>query len=311
MIRARRRLIVGTRGSTLALRQSEAVVFALRRSWPDLEVTIETIQTTADRFPDHGFERLPGIGFFVKELEVALLEGRIDVAVHSMKDLPAAEGDGLRIAATPEREDPRDALVSRDGRGLLVLPRGARVGTSSPRRTAFLRAARADLTVVPIRGNVETRLRKLDVGDFDAVCLAWAGLRRIGLETRVTEVLPVDVMLPAPGQGALGVQVRDGDAAADLAGVLDHAATRAAVDAERAILHRLQGGCRLPVGAYAVLEGTTLVLNGAVVAPDGSASLRGRKVGPSTEAAQMGRELADELLARGAGTMLPVEGAPR
>ena len=310
-MRARRRLIVGTRGSTLALRQTEAVVSALRRSWPDLDVTIDTIRTTADRFPDQGFERLPGIGFFVKELEVALLEGRIDVAVHSMKDLPAASGSGLHIAAIPEREDPRDALVSRDGRGLLVLPRGARVGTSSPRRAAFLRAARADLTVVPIRGNVETRLRKLDAGDFDAVCLAWAGLRRIGLEVRVTEVLPVEVMLPAPGQGALGVQVRDGDAAAELAGVLDHAATRAAVHAERVMLHRLQGGCQLPVGAHAVLEGATLTLNGAVVAPDGSASLRGRRVGPSTEAAQMGRELADELLARGAGTMLPVEGAPR
>lgn len=305
------RLVVGTRGSTLALRQTEAVVSALRRSWPDLEVTIDTIRTTADRFPDQGFERLPGIGFFVKELEVALRERRIDVAVHSMKDLPAAEGGGLHISAIPEREDPRDVLVSRDGRGLRALPHGARVGTSSPRRAAFLRAARADLTVLPIRGNVETRLRKLDAGEIDAVCLAWAGLRRIGLEARVTEVLPVDVMLPAPGQGALGVQVRDGDPAAEFAGVLDHRQTRAAVEAERAMLHRLQGGCRLPVGAHAVVEGRRLALSGAVVAPDGSAALRGSRLGTFDEAAQLGRELADELLTRGAGALLPVEGAPR
>jgi hydroxymethylbilane synthase len=307
----RRRVIVGTRGSALALRQTEHVVSALRRSWPDIDVTIETIRTTADRLPDQEFERLPGIGFFVKELEVALLEGRIDLAVHSMKDLPADVVDGLRIAAVPEREDPRDVLVSRDGSGLHGLARGARVGTSSPRRAAFLRAARSDLTVLPIRGNVETRLRKLDTGEIEAVCLASAGLRRIGLAERVSEILPIDVMLPAAGQGALGVQARDGDEAAALAATLDHPASRAAVDAERAMLHRLQGGCRLPVGAHASVDGSTLTLRGAAAAPDGSAVLAGSRSGPAEVGAQLGADLAAELLARGAGAILPMEGAAR
>jgi len=310
-MRPRRRVIVGTRGSTLALRQTESVVVALRRFHPDLDVTIETIRTTADRFPDREFERLPGIGFFVKELEVALLERRIDLAVHSMKDLPADSADGLHIAAVPEREDPRDVLVSRDASGLRALAHGARVGTSSPRRAAFLRAARPDLTVVPVRGNVETRLRKLDTGEMDAVCLAFAGLRRIGLAGRVSEMLAIDVMLPAPGQGALGVQARDDDDNAALAAALDHPASRAAVDAERAMLHRLQGGCRLPVGANAVLDISTLTVRGAVVAPDGSALLAGSRSGPPELAAQLGGELAGELLDRGAGAMLPMEGSAR
>jgi hydroxymethylbilane synthase len=306
----RRRLIVGTRGSRLAVRQTEAVIVALRRVRPELEVTIETIRTTADKLPDEGFDRLPGIGFFVKELETALLEQRIDVAVHSMKDLPADDVAGLLIAAMPEREDPYDVLVVREGRGLESLRRGARVGTGSPRRAAFLRAARRDLEVVPVRGNVETRLRKLDAGDLDALCLAWAGLRRIDLESRVSEILRTDVMLPAAGQGALGVQVRDGEEVAELVAILDHAPTRAAVEAERAVLHRLQGGCRLPVGALAVLDGATLRVDAAVVAPDGSGAVRGTRTGHSSQAADLGRELADELLRRGAGAML-LEGAPR
>jgi len=311
MMPALHRVVVGTRGSTLALRQTEAIVSALRRVWPDLEVAIETIHVTSDRFPDEDFGRLPGIGFFVKELEVALLEGRIDVAVHSMKDLPAAGSGRLHVAAIPEREDPRDVIISRDGRGLFDLRPGARVGTSSPRRAAFLRAARADLHLVPIRGNVETRVGKMDAGEIDAVCLAWAGLRRIGLEARVSGVLPVDVMLPAAGQGALGVQVREGAAVAEIVRALDHPATRAAVTAERAMLHRLEGGCRLPAGAHAALEGRRLSLTGAVVAADGSTSVRGSRAGTVEQAAQMGRELADELLGRGASALLPVEGAPR
>jgi hydroxymethylbilane synthase len=308
---AGRRLVVGTRGSRLAVRQTEAVVAELRRFWPDLDVVIEMVHTTADRLPDTEFDRLPGVGFFVKELEIALLEQRVDLAVHSMKDLPTDFGGGLQIAAIPEREDPRDALVSRDGTGLRELRPGARIGTSSPRRAAFLRAARPDLAVLPIRGNVETRLRKLDDGDVDAVCLAWAGLRRMGLEARVTEVLPLDVVMPAPGQGALGVQVREGNPAAEMVGVLDHPPTRAAVDAERAALHRLQGGCRLPFGAHAAVAGRSLALSGAVISRDGSAAVRGQRTGPVGEASSIGRELAEELLARGAGAMLPVEGAPR
>lgn len=310
-MRDRGRVVVGTRGSALALRQTEDVISALRRAWPDVEITIETIRTTADRFPDREFERLPGIGFFVKELEVALLEGRIDLAVHSMKDLPAESLAGLLIAAVPEREDPRDVLVSRDGGGLRGLPRGARVGTGSPRRAAFLRAARSDLSIVPVRGNVETRLRKLDAGEMEAVCLASAGLRRLGLAECATEILPMDVMLPAAGQGALGVQARAGDEAAALAASLDHPISRAAVDAERAMLHRLQGGCRLPVGAHASIDGSMLTILGAVVAPDGSAVLRGSRNGSAGEGARLGAELAGELLDRGAGAILPMEGAAR
>jgi hydroxymethylbilane synthase len=308
---AGRRLIVGTRGSRLALRQSESVIRALRLVRPELEVSVETIRTTADNLPDEGFDRLPGIGFFVKELESALLDGRIDIAVHSMKDLPADPAQGLQVAAVPQREDPRDVLVVRGGGTLERLSPGARVGTGSPRRAAFLRAARPDLAVVPIRGNVDTRLRKLDDGEVDALCLARAGLRRIDLETRVSEVLPTDVMLPAAGQGALGVQVRDGDDVAHVVGVLDHPATRAAVEAERAVLHRLQGGCRLPVGALARLDGGTLRLEAAVVATDGSRSVRGARTGAPSQAAALGDDLAVELLRRGAGAMLPMEGAPR
>jgi hydroxymethylbilane synthase len=291
------------------LAQTEAVILALRSARPDLEVRIDTIRTTADNLPDEGFDRLPGIGFFVSELESALLDHRIDAAVHSMKDVPADPTAGLRIAAIPAREDPRDVLVVREGRGLESLPRGARVGTSSPRRAAFLRAARGDLTIVPVRGNVETRLRKLDAGEVEALCLALAGLRRIDLESRAGETLHSDVMLPAAGQGALGIQVREGDDVAELVRALDDAATHAAVEAERAVLHRLQGGCRLPVGALAALEGTILTLEAAVVAPDGSGAVRGTRTGPSSHAADLGRDLADDLLRRGAGAMLPLEGA--
>jgi hydroxymethylbilane synthase len=287
------------------------VIHALRLARPELDVRVETIRTTADNLPEEGFDRLPGIGFFVTELESALLDGRIDVAVHSMKDLPADTARGLWVAAVPEREDPRDVLVVRGGGTLESLPPGARVGTGSPRRAAFLRAARPDLVVVPIRGNVDTRLRKLDDGEVDALCLALAGLRRIDLETRVSEVLLTEVMLPAAGQGALGVQVRDGDDVADVVGVLDHPATRAAVEAERAVLHRLQGGCRLPVGALAGLDGSSLRLDAAVVAADGSRSVRGTRTGAPSQAAALGDDLAVELLRRGAGAMLPMEGAPR
>lgn len=306
-----RRLVVGTRGSRLAVSQTDAVVAALRRAHPELEIAVEIIRTTADRFPDEHLDRLPGVGVFVAELETALLEGRIDAAVHSMKDLPAEETGGLRVAAVLEREDPRDALVTRDGGGLAGLGPGARVGTASPRRAAFLRAARPDLEILPIRGNVETRLRKLDAGEVDALCLALAGLRRIGQQSRAGEVLDGGVMLPAVGQGAVGVQVREGDDTGALVGALDHAPTRAALEAERAVLRRLQGGCRLPLGALAVLDGGGLTIEAAVVAPDGSRSLRGRRVGAPDRAAALGRDLAEDLLRRGAAALLPAAGAAR
>lgn len=296
-----REFVIGTRGSTLAMRQTELVLVPLRRAHPEISFDVRTIRTTADRHPDRTLETLPGIGFFVKELEVALLSGEIDAAVHSMKDLPSLSTDGLVVAAVAERDDPRDVLVSRGNLMLDALPSGARVGTSSPRRAAFLRAHRRDLVIVPIRGNIETRIRKVDAGEVDAVCLAGAGLRRIGAEMRVTQWLSPDLMLPAPGQGALGVQVRADDVRArDVAEAADHAVTRQAVTAERAVLARLAAGCRLPVSAYAELQGSRLALRAAVAATDGSRIIKRAREGPPAQAEALGTSLGDELLEQGA-----------
>lgn len=293
--------VFGTRGSALALRQTELVLAALQQSLPDRAFTMKTIRTAADRQPGRRLEQLPGIGFFVKELEVALLAHQIDAAVHSMKDLPSTITDGLVIAAVTEREDPRDVLVAGDGLTLDTLPAGARVGTSSPRRAAQLRARRPDLVIVPIRGNVETRIRKVDAGAMDAVCLAGAGLHRIGLTSRITEWLPIEVMVPAPGQGALGLQVRATDAEAKrIAAAVDHQPTGYAVNAERAVLRRLQGGCRTPVGAFAKVDGDRLQLRATVASLDGSHIISGLRAGGVEDAEALGTNLADELLAQGA-----------
>ncbi len=293
--------VIGTRGSTLALRQTALVLEPLRRAHPQIPFRVQTIKTTADRRPDHALGQLPGVGFFVKELEVALLGNEIDAAVHSMKDLPSVATAGLIIAAMTEREDPRDALVCRDGLTLDTLPSGARIGTSSPRRAAYLRAHRHDLVMVPVRGNVETRIRKVEGGEIDAVCLAGAGLRRIGLEARISQWLPADVILPAPGQGALGVQTRaSDDLAAHIAAAADHLPTRLVVTAERAVLARLAGGCRLPVAAYAQVNGHRMTLRASVAALDGSRIVAGIREGPDSEAERLGTSLGDELLDLGA-----------
>lgn len=293
--------VLGTRGSTLALRQTELLMELCRAAHPEITFRVRTIRTAADRHPGRALDHLPGVGFFVKELETALLAGEIDAAVHSMKDLPSQESRGLSIAAIARREDPRDVLVSRNGFTLATLPPGARIGTSSPRRAAALRAHRQDLVVVPIRGNVETRIRKMDKGEFDAICLAGAGLLRLGLQPRISEWLPVDVMLPAPGQGALGMQVRtDNVPAQRVAADADHLPTRQAVTAERAVLTRLAAGCRLPVGAFATVAGERLTLRASVAAADGARVVGGTREGLASEAAQVGTSLAEELLARGA-----------
>ncbi len=293
--------VLGTRGSALAVRQTKFVAALLRSAHPEISFWVRTIQTTADRHPDRALERLPGVGFFVKELETALLAGEIDAAVHSMKDLPSQSTAGLVIAAITEREDPRDVLVSREGLTLDALPAGARIGTSSPRRAAALRAYRHDLVVVPLRGNVETRIRKMDADQVDAICLAGAGLRRLGLEARITAWLPVDVMLPAPGQGALGVQVRTDHARARrLVASVEHPPTRQAVTAERAVLTRLAAGCRLPVAAFATVAGVRLALRASVAALDGARVVAGTREGTVADAEPLGTSLAEELLARGA-----------
>lgn len=297
--------VLGTRGSTLAVRQTEDIIGRLRRAHPDTEFRVEHIRTTADRHPEAPLERLGGIGFFVKELEVALLEGRIDAAVHSMKDLPTTDTPDLVIAAIAQREDPRDVLVARRNSTLASLPRRARVGTSSPRRTAFLLAARGDLEIVAIRGNVETRVRKVDQGELDAVCLAGAGLRRIGLEERISEWLALDVMLPAPGQGALGVQVRAGNAdAMRIAGAAGDVTARTTVEAERAVLRRLQGGCRLPMGAFAEVSGQRVSLRAAVISPDGRSIIRSERTGDAEDVVALGEAVGEDLLSSGAAALM-------
>ncbi|NQT54464.1 hydroxymethylbilane synthase [bacterium] len=298
-------LILGTRASTLARRQTGMVADAIRCAAPSARLAVKTITTRGDRDRQAPLSSFGGVGVFVKELELALLAGSIDVAVHSLKDLPSATTEGLCIAAIPAREDARDALLSQKGGDLHHLPRNARVGTSSPRRRAQVLSLRPDLSVRDLRGNLDTRLRRLDEGDFDAIVLATAGLCRLGLQARITQRLPHDMMLPAPGQGALAIQVRAGDAKArDVLRPLSDPDTVAAVEAERAFLAAIGGGCHLPVGAYASVSDGTLSLAGCVLALDGSTTIRDEASGTPEDAAHIGASLAEALLLRGAAAML-------
>lgn len=301
--------VIGTRGSALALSQTELIAASLRTASPDLAIRTQIIRTTGDRHPDVSIGELSGVGFFVKELELALLEGTIDAAVHSMKDLPSTETPGLVIAAIAERDDPRDTLVARAGMAVDMLPRGARVGTSSVRRAACLLAMRADLAIVPMRGNVDTRVKKVDAGEVDAICLAAAGLRRVGLIDRITQWFSVEEMLPAPGQGALGVQMRENhERRQQLAGAVDHAPTRVAVLAERIVLRRLEAGCQLPLAAYASVEDGRIRVRAAVMSPEGQQRLCVDHVGPQHEWPEVAERAAEELLAQGAGLLAAAGG---
>jgi hydroxymethylbilane synthase len=289
---------VGTRGSRLSLRQAELVVLALRGRLPDVTLDVVVIQTAGDRAPDVPLEQLEGIGFFAKELEAALLDGRCDLAVHSAKDLPTEVHRDLCLAAFPPRTDPRDVLVNRAGCRLATLPVGARVATSSVRRSAQIRHRRPDLETISIRGNIDTRLAKLDRGVCDALCLAGAGLLRMGWESRIAEWLSPEVMLPAPGQGAIALEARRGDEpVVQLVGRIDHPPTRAAVEAERAFVARLGSGCRAPAAALATVEGEVITLEGLVASADGSTVRRHRASGPIPGAEQLGIAVADDLLA--------------
>ena len=296
-------LRIGTRGSQLALAQSRWVQAALQRQHPDLAIELVTITTTGDRFLDAPLSTLGGKGVFVKEIEDALTANRIDCAVNSMKDVPTELASGLVIAAIPPRADPRDTLISRSRAALRDLPLGARLGTSSLRRMALLRAQRPDLEVVALRGNVDTRLRKLDAGDLDAVVLAAAGLHRLGIVRTDVELLDPENFVPAIGQGALAIESRDDTTLARLA-ALDDTDTRIAVSAERAFLARVGGSCRTPLAAHATVSAGQVTLRALIANPDGSQVVRGRHGGTASSATHLGQELADELLGRGGRRIL-------
>ncbi|GIW13664.1 MAG: porphobilinogen deaminase [Tepidiforma sp.] len=292
-------LRLGTRGSQLALAQSRLVAERLEAAIPGLRIDLVTIATAGDRDQSTPLAEGERPGWFTTAIQEALQRGDVDIAVHSLKDLPTGRPAGLVIAAIPFREDPRDALVSRTGAPLRGLPPGAVVGTGSPRREAQLRAIRPDLQVRPIRGNVETRLRKVREGEYDAAVLAVAGLRRLGLERQASEVLGFEEMLPAPGQGALAVECRTDDTRArEALALVDDLPIRLAVTAERAFLAALEGGCSYPAAAYAEHFGSTLKLH-ALVAPGGRI-IRSKTTGPAETAAGLGRQLAAELLGRAA-----------
>jgi len=292
-------LVIGSRGSQLALWQANWI--AARLAERGHETRIEIIKTTGDKITDVPLAKVGTKGLFTKEIEEALLDGRIDLAIHSLKDLPTEVPPGLTLAAVPEREDPRDAMV---GACLNDLPRGAKVGTSSLRRAAQLRVARPDLEIESVRGNLDTRVRKLDEGQYRAIVLAAAGLTRLGWAHRIAEILTPEVMCPAVGQGALAVETRAEGVAHEICAALDHAATRAAVTAERAVLAALGGGCQVPIGAHAVVTGDSLRLIGVVIAPDGMRAVRKNFDGAAADAEEIGKRVGQELLDAGGREIL-------
>jgi hydroxymethylbilane synthase len=292
-------LVIASRGSQLALWQARWVQGQLAAR--GRECRIEVIKTTGDKITDVPLAKVGTKGLFTKEIEEALLDGRADLAVHSLKDLPTELPPGLVLAAVPAREDPCDAIV---GCRLADLRTGARVGTSSLRRAAQLRKLRPDLTVESVRGNLDTRLRKLDEGLYDAILLAAAGLKRLGWEARIAEVLPPGLMCPAVGQGALAIETRETGPGRDACAALDDPATHAAVRAERGVLAALGGGCQVPIGAHAVVEDGRLRLRAIVAAPDGGELIGGESEGPAGEAGGLGRALGEDLLARGGRRIL-------
>ncbi|WP_437908062.1 hydroxymethylbilane synthase [Sorangium sp. So ce327] len=293
-------LTLATRRSALALAQSRAFARSLEAAVPDLSLRELEVVTSGDKTQDRSLQDIGGKGLFIKELEEALLDRRADFAVHSIKDVPAEIAPALCLACIPAREDPRDALVTRSGALLAELPAGARVGTSSLRRAVALREARPDLVIEPVRGNVDTRLRKVVDGAFDAVVLALAGLKRLGLEGRATEVLSPEVSLPAIGQGALGIECRTADdCVRDVLGTLADAVTTICVSAERAVMAAVEGSCRTPVAAYAVRDGDAIWLRALLAEPDGSRLRRAERrlswPGNTHEAERLGADLGAEL----------------
>jgi hydroxymethylbilane synthase len=298
-------LRIATRRSRLALWQAEHVAALLRAAHPDLAVELVPMVTEGDRILDRALAEVGGKGLFIKELEVAMFEGRADLAVHSMKDVPADLPPGMTLAAVLERADPRDAFVSSRFRTLGDLPAAARIGTSSLRRQCQLRHRRPDLEILQLRGNVDTRLRKLDEGQFDAIILAAAGLKRLGLGERIASLIDTSDSLPAVGQGVIGIECREDDAHTRAAvAVLEHAATRACLVAERAFAARLQGSCQSPVAGFAELDGGQLRVRGLVGSPDGTRVYADEAAGAAADGAALGTSLAERLLTAGAGALL-------
>lgn len=296
---------IATRKSPLALWQAHFVQSRLQQLYPQLRVELLPMSTKGDKILDSPLAKVGGKGLFVKELEQAILAGDADIAVHSMKDVPVEFPDGLGLSIICERDDPRDAFVSARFPSLAELPAGSRVGTSSLRRQCQLRASRPDLQILDLRGNVNSRLAKLDGGEYDAILLAAAGLKRLGLQERITTLLTPEQSLPANGQGAVGIECRlDDDELLTLLAPLEHLPTRQRVLAERAMNRALQGGCQVPIGAYAELEGDQLWLRGLVGSPDGRQILHAECRGAASEPEALGQALADQLLAQGAARLL-------
>jgi hydroxymethylbilane synthase len=298
-------LKIGTRGSKLALWQANWVKSELEKAHPGIEIELVVIKTRGDKIQDVPLAKVGGKGLFVKEIEEALLEGRIDLAVHSMKDMPGEIPPGLCIGPVPEREIPVDVLISGNGLKFAELEKGSTIGTSSLRRAAQLLHVRPDIDIVSLRGNLDTRLRKLDEGQMDAIVLAAAGVRRLGLEKRVTEYLDPAFMLPAVAQGALCIEIRKSDPETDnLVRILNHPETRTIVLGERAFLHRLEGSCQIPVAGLGTLENGRFTIEGLVATLDGTVVLKESIEGRADQTRELGIELAEKLLARGADRIL-------
>lgn len=298
-------IIIGTRGSRLALWQAKWVRDRLIEGFPGLAVELSVIRTSGDKILDIPLAKIGGKGLFVKEIEEALLSGRIDLAVHSMKDMPAELPDGLCIAAIPEREDPHDVFISVNKKPLEDQRTGAVIGTSSLRRSSQVLHHRPDIGIMPLRGNLETRLKKLDSGGMDAIILAAAGVKRLGMADRIIQVIPADVMLPAVAQGALCIEARaDNKETLEILLKLHHEKSALAVRAERAFMRKLEGGCQVPIAALAALDGKKLVITGLVAEIDGSALLKETVSGDVEHPEDAGLELAQRLLDRGAGDII-------
>jgi hydroxymethylbilane synthase len=300
-------LRIGTRGSALARWQAEYVRSALARQGFPAELVV--IRTSGDRDRQSSLREIGGKGVFTKELEEALLEARIDLAVHSMKDMPTALPAALEMGAICEREEVRDALISRDALKLAELPRGARVGTSSLRRQAQLRHYRGDLKMIDMRGNVDTRLAKLAQGDYDAIVLAKAGLDRLGRADQISEIIALTVSLPAAGQGAIGIEIRKRDEEiSSVVGKLNHRESQVAVEAERALLAALESGCQVPIGVWARTQSGELKIDACVLSADGAEAIRESRTGSCKDARELGQSVAAALLDRGAGRLLQLTG---